>query len=286
MEALDGLTPSILYPLVAVVGLLVGSFLNVVILRLPRALMHEWRDQCRALLELEAEPDAKPAPPGPVRGRSRCPDCGHAIAGYDNIPVLSWLLLRGKCRHCGKPISMRYPSVELVTAIVSVIVIWVLGPSAQGLAGLLLSWTLIAAAGIDLDHKLLPDQLTLPLLWAGLLLNLFGVFTDLDSAVIGAVAGYLSLWLVFHLFRLATGKEGMGYGDFKLLAAIGAWFGWQVLPGVILLASGVGAIVGIGLILARRQGREVPIAFGPFLAAAGWLALVLGDRIQAWWLLP
>jgi len=286
MEALDGLTPSILYPLVAVVGLLVGSFLNVVILRLPRALMHEWRDQCRALLELEAEPDAKPAPPGPVRGRSRCPDCGHAIAGYDNIPVLSWLLLRGKCRHCGKPISMRYPTVELVTAIVSVIVIWVLGPSAQGLAGLLLSWTLIAAAGIDLDHKLLPDQLTLPLLWAGLLLNLFGVFTDLDSAVIGAVAGYLSLWLVFHLFRLATGKEGMGYGDFKLLAAIGAWFGWQVLPGVILLASGVGAIVGIGLILARRQGREVPIAFGPFLAAAGWLALVLGDRIQAWWLLP
>jgi len=286
MEALDGLTPSILYPLVAVVGLLVGSFLNVVILRLPRALMHEWRDQCRALLELEAEPDARPAPPGPVRGRSRCPDCGHAIAGYDNIPVLSWLLLRGRCRHCGKPISMRYPSVELFTAIVSVIVIWVLGPSAQGLAGLLLSWTLIAAAGIDLDHKLLPDQLTLPLLWAGLLLNLFGVFTDLDSAVIGAVAGYLSLWLVFHLFRLATGKEGMGYGDFKLLAAIGAWFGWQVLPGVILLASGVGAIVGIGLILARRQGREVPIAFGPFLAAAGWLALVLGERIQAWWLLP
>lgn len=286
MEALDGLTPSILYPLVAVVGLLVGSFLNVVILRLPRALMHEWRDQCRALLELEAEPDARPAPPGPVRGRSRCPDCGHAIAGYDNIPVLSWLLLRGRCRHCGKPISMRYPSVELFTAIVSVIVIWVLGPSAQGLAGLLLSWTLIAAAGIDLDHKLLPDQLTLPLLWAGLLLNLFGVFTDLDSAVIGAVAGYLSLWLVFHLFRLATGKEGMGYGDFKLQAAIGAWFGWQVLPGVILLASGVGAIVGIGLILARRQGREVPIAFGPFLAAAGWLALVLGERIQAWWLLP
>jgi len=173
----------------------------------------------------------------------------------------------------------------LLTAALSLIVIWQLGPSTAGLAGLALTWTLIAGSGIDLDHKLLPDQITLPLLWTGLLLNLFGVFTDLASAVIGAIAGYLVLWLVFHLFRLVTGKEGMGYGDFKLLAAFGAWFGWQVLPSVILLASGVGAIIGIGLIVVRRMGREVPIAFGPFLAAAGWLVLVSGDWVTRFWLL-
>jgi len=283
MEFLVALHPAALYALVAALGLLVGSFLNVVILRYPVALLHDWRCQCRELLELE--PAADEAPPSVATGRSRCPACTTPIAWYDNVPVLSWLLLRGRCRHCSAPISKRYPAVELLAALLGLIVIWQLGVGPAGLAGLGLTWALIAAAGIDLDHKLLPDQITLPLLWAGLLLNLFGVFTDLESAVIGAIAGYLVLWLVFHLFRLVTGKEGMGYGDFKLLAAIGAWFGWQVLPSVILLASGVGAVVGLGLIALRRMGREVPIAFGPFLAAAGWLVLVGGDAVIEFWLL-
>lgn len=283
MEYLAALHPATLYALVVVLGLLVGSFLNVVILRFPAALVHDWKCQCRELLELEAGLDAAPA--NIASGRSRCPSCGHSIAWYDNIPVISWLLLRGRCRNCGGAISVRYPVVELATAILSVVVIWRLGPDAAGLAGLLFTWVLIAATGIDLDYKLLPDQLTLPLVWLGLFLNVFGIFTDLQSAVIGAIAGYLSLWLVFHVFRLITGKEGMGYGDFKLLAAIGAWFGWQVLPTVILLASGVGAVLGLALIALRRMGREVPIAFGPFLAAAGWLVLVGGDAIVDFWLL-
>ncbi|HKL52302.1 MAG TPA: A24 family peptidase [Wenzhouxiangellaceae bacterium] len=286
MQYLAALHPATLYALVIVLGLLVGSFLNVVILRFPAALIHDWKCQCRELLGLDQQeqgPEAKPA--GVANGRSHCPACGHSIAWYDNVPVISWLVLRGRCRNCGTAISIRYPIVELITALLSVIVIWRLGPTAAGAAGLLLTWTLIAAAGIDLDHKLLPDQLTLPLLWLGLILNVFGVFTDLESAVIGAIGGYLVLWLVFHLFRLATGKEGMGYGDFKLLAAIGAWFGWQVLPTVILLASGVGAILGLVLIALRKMGREVPIAFGPFLAAAGWLVLVGGDAIVDFWLL-
>jgi leader peptidase (prepilin peptidase)/N-methyltransferase len=283
MELLASLHPAALYALVAALGLLVGSFLNVVILRLPAALIHDWKCQCRELLELP--PEEHPAPAGVATGRSRCPKCGTAIAWYDNVPVFSWLWLRRRCRHCSEPVSPRYPVVELATAVASLIVVAALGPTVQGLAGLALTWTLIAATGIDLDHHLLPDQLTLPLVWAGLALNLFGVFTDLESAVIGAIAGYLVLWAVFHLFRLATGKEGMGYGDFKLLAAIGAWFGWQVLPTVILLAAGVGAIIGIALIALRRMGREVPIAFGPFLAAAGWLVLVGGDRVVDFWLL-
>ena len=282
MEYLAALHPAALYALVVVLGLLVGSFLNVVILRFPAALIHDWKCQCRELLGLEGEPDAAPA--NIANGRSRCPSCGCPIAWYDNIPVVSWLVLRGRCRNCDGTISARYPIVELATAILSVIVIWRLGPETAGLTGLLLTWMLIAATGIDLDHQLLPDQLTLPLVWLGLFLNIFGIFTDLESAVIGAIAGYLALWLVFHLFRLVTGKEGMGYGDFKLLAAIGAWFGWQVLPTVILLASGVGAVTGLALIALRRMGREVPIAFGPFLAAAGWLVLVGGDVIVDFWI--
>ena len=267
---------------VAMIGLVVGSFLNVVILRLPRLLVHEWQGQCRELLEIEDDP--APEPPGLVFTRSHCPKCGATIAWYDNIPVLSWLALGAKCRHCKTGISIRYPVVELLTAILSVVVIWKLGPTPAGLAGLVFTWVLIAGSGIDLDHKLLPDQLTLPLLWLGLLLNVFGVFTDLSSAVIGAIAGYGLLWGVFHLFRLATGKEGMGYGDFKLLGAIGAWFGWQVIPVVILIASAVGALVGIALILVRKMGREVPIAFGPFLAAAGWIAMLWGERLMEFWL--
>ena len=283
MAWLASLSPPALYALVAVIGLLVGSFLNVVILRLPARLFHDWKCQCRELLEMKATVPEE-APAGIASGRSRCPKCGTGIAFYDNLPIVSWLLLRGRCRSCGEPIAIRYPVVELATALLSIAVIAVLGPTPEGLAGLALTWSLIAATGIDLDHQLLPDQITLPLIWAGLIANLFGLYTDIESAVIGAVAGYLVLWGVFHLFRLATGKEGMGYGDFKLLAAVGAWFGWQVLPTVILLASGVGAILGLLLILLRRMGRDVPIAFGPFLAAAGWLVLVGGDRVVDFWL--
>ncbi|MDT8408691.1 MAG: A24 family peptidase [Wenzhouxiangellaceae bacterium] len=283
MEWLSSLHPAALYPLVAVIGLVVGSFLNVVILRLPPALIHDWKCQCRELLGIE--PTDEPAPASFATGRSRCPSCKQPIAWYDNMPLASWLALRGRCRHCNSVISARYPVIELLTALLSLVVVWQLGIGAAGLAGLAFTWALIAASGIDLDHKLLPDQITLPLIWLGLLINIFGVFTDLQSAVIGAMAGYLMLWLVFHLFRLATGKEGMGFGDFKLLAAIGAWFGWQVLPTVILLASGVGALIGLALIASRKMGREVPIAFGPFLAAAGWLILVGGEHIVDFWLL-
>ncbi len=282
MAYLADLHPAALYGLTFALGLLVGSFLNVVILRLPARLFHDWRCQCRELLELDTESNEVPA--GIAKGRSRCPACGHGIRAYDNVPVISWLILHGRCRDCGTRISPRYPTVELLTGLLSVAVIAALGPTPAGLAGLAFTWALIAGSGIDLDHKLLPDQITLPLLWLGLLLNIDGMFVDLTSAVIGAAAGYLVLWAVFHLFRLATGKEGMGYGDFKLLGAIGAWFGWQVLPTVILLASAVGAIIGIGLIAIRRMGREVPIAFGPFLAAAGWLVLVFGDRIVDFWM--
>jgi len=282
MAYLADLHPAALYGLTLALGLLVGSFLNVVILRLPARLFHDWRCQCRELLELDTGSDDEPA--GIATGRSRCPACGHGIRSYDNVPVISWLVLRGRCRDCGTRISPRYPTVELLTGLLSVAVIAALGPTPAGLAGLAFTWALVAGSGIDLDHKLLPDQITLPLLWLGLLLNIDGMFVDLTSAVIGAAAGYLVLWAVFHLFRLATGKEGMGYGDFKLLGAIGAWFGWQVLPTVILLASAVGAIIGIGLIAIRRMGREVPIAFGPFLAAAGWLVLVFGDRVVNFWM--
>lgn len=282
MEFLAALHPTALLAMTAVVGLMIGSFLNVVILRLPASLMHEWRCQCRQLLDIESDDEA--LPPTLARGRSHCPQCDSPIAWFDNIPVLSWLVLRGRCRECKGRISFRYPAIELLTAVLSVAVVAILGPTPQAIAGLGLTWALIAAAGIDVEHQLLPDQITLPLLWAGLGLNLFSVYTDLGSAVIGAMAGYLVLWSVYHLFRLVTGKEGMGYGDFKLLAAIGAWFGWQILPSVILLASAVGAVVGIALIAMRRLGREVPMAFGPFLAAAGWLVLVTGDAIIDFWL--
>lgn len=287
MEFLDGLNamhPAALAAAVFVFGLLVGSFLNVVILRLPARLLHDWRCQCRELLEI-GPPEDESAPPGLVVKRSHCPKCGNTIAWYDNVPVLSWLLLKRNCRHCSAPISFRYPLVELATALLSVVVVLHFGASMEALAALVLTWALIAATGIDFDHQLLPDQITLPLLWLGLSVNLcFGLFASLEDAVIGALAGYLTLWLVFHLFRLATGKEGMGYGDFKLLAALGAWLGWQALPIIILLASFVGAAAGITLMIATRRGKDIPIAFGPYLAAAGWIALLWGDQIVDFWL--
>ncbi len=282
-DYLNALHPAVLGAAVFVFGLLVGSFLNVVILRLPARLMHDWRCQCRELLALPAAEEAPP--PGLVKPRSRCPHCGTEIAWYDNLPVISWLILRARCRQCSARISVRYPLVELVTAVLSVVVVSHFGPTPEGLAALLLTWALIAATGIDFDHHLLPDQITLPLLWLGLLLNLWlGLFASLEDAVIGAIAGYGVLWGVFHLFRLLTGKEGMGFGDFKLLAALGAWMGWQVLPVIVLLASLVGAIVGVLLIILARHGRNVPIAFGPYLALAGWIALLWGDRIVDFWL--
>jgi leader peptidase (prepilin peptidase)/N-methyltransferase len=263
----------------ALFGLVTGSFLNVVIHRLPRMLERDWRAQCR---ELNSE-GTTPGNPEPrydlVQPASHCPNCGHGIAAQDNIPVLSYLVLGGKCRHCRTPISLRYPSIEVLTALLTAVVAWRFGVSWQAAVAIPLTWALLALTFIDLDHKLLPDAITLPLLWAGLIVNLFGLFTDLPSAVIGAIAGYLSLWTVYHAFRLLTGKEGMGYGDFKLLAAFGAWLGWQALPLIVLLSSLVGAVTGIALMLFGGHRRGTPIPFGPFLAAAGWIALLWGDAL-------
>jgi leader peptidase (prepilin peptidase)/N-methyltransferase len=272
-------SPAASVALAALMGLLVGSFLNVVIHRLPIMLEREW---ARQAAEMRGETPPEQAVYNLVVPRSACPACGHRITALENIPVLSWLVLRGRCSACASPIPMRYPLVEIITAVLSGLAVWHLGAGTAGIAALVLTWTLIALTGIDLDTQLLPDNLTLPLLWAGLAVNLAGVFTPLDSAVVGAIAGYGSLWTVYWLFKLVTGKEGMGYGDFKLLGALGAWFGWQALPGIILLSSLVGALVGIGLIVFARHGREVPIPFGPYLAGAGLLTLYFGKPIAAY----
>ncbi len=262
---------------VFVFGLIIGSFLNVVILRIPPLLEHDWRCQCRELLQLK--PDEDERPPGIVYARSQCPDCGHQIRAIENIPVLSYLALRGKCASCKTRISPRYPLVELTTAILFTLTIWHFGPTLQGLTAMFLTAFLIALAGIDADHQLLPDNMTLPLLWAGILLNFWSVHTDLAASVMGAIAGYLALWSIYHLFRLLTGKEGMGYGDFKLLGALGAWMGWQMLPLIILLSSVVGAVYGLILMATGKMHRDKPMPFGPFIAAAGWIALIWGEQI-------
>ncbi len=261
-------------------GLIVGSFLNVVIYRLPKILDHHWRRQCIELIGANTDTAEAPDIPGLITPRSRCPHCGHQIRALENIPVVSFLFLRGKCAACGKPISRRYPLVELMSAAMSCVVVWQLGFGVTAAAALLVTWSLIALAFIDYDHQILPDIITLPVLWLGLVLNLSGMFTDINSAVLGAIAGYLSLWLVYHAFKKVTGKEGMGFGDFKLFAAFGAWLGWQALPMIILFASLVGAIVGIISILALGRDRNVPIPFGPYLAAAGWIALLWGRDIM------
>jgi len=338
-----------------ILGLLFGSFLNVVIIRLPRRLMFLWEQQCQEYLanenqttndqskdtaqqESEASPQPAPdsstassasnitaeaqqptpaeaehsetpeplaqastgeppldsdpnqsataadqhssaEPPGIVFEPSHCVECKNPISAWENIPVISYMILRGRCRHCGTGISLRYPIVELITAILSAIVLWQLGPSWAGLGALLMTWSLVALTGIDIDHQLLPDNITLPLLWLGLILNVGEVFTSLNSAVIGAAAGYLSLWLVFQGFRLLTGKEGMGFGDFKLTAALGAWFGWQMLPVIIFTASVTGTIVGVVMMLSGRQQRGQPIPFGPYLAMGGWVAMLWGPEL-------
>lgn len=263
-------------------GLIVGSFLNVVILRLPRRMQAELAEACADLRNEQAEPlpnrwfglDYLITP------ASTCPHCGHAIRAWENIPVLSYLLLRGRCSNCQAQISIRYPLVEALTGLLSLGVVLHFGATPAALAALVLLWGLVALTVIDLDEQLLPDQLTLPLLWLGLLVNIDSLFTDLTSAVIGAAAGYLSLWLVFQVFRLITGREGMGYGDFKLLAVFGAFLGWQMLPLVILLSSLIGAIIGIGLVVLRGRDRQIPIPFGPYLAVAGFVALLWGEQIN------
>lgn len=260
----------------AIIGLALGSFLNVVIHRLPKIMDAEWRAQCAEIEGREL----------PEQGRynllvpsSHCPHCQTPLRPYDNVPLLSYLLLLGRCRQCHAAISPRYPAVEALTAILSALVAWQFGWSVQGVLALALTWTLIALTFIDADTTLLPDSMTLPLLWLGLLANVFGVFAPLEEAVIGAAVGYLSLWSVYWLFKLATGREGMGYGDFKLLAALGAWLGYTMLLPIILLSSIVGAVVGGGLMLMARRGRDIPIPFGPYLAAAGFLTLLVGDRL-------
>jgi leader peptidase (prepilin peptidase)/N-methyltransferase len=269
-----------------VLGLMVGSFLNVVIHRLPKMMELGWRQQCAELLHGDDADNPSPASGGDetaqhapynlIIPRSACPHCNHAISAWENIPIASYLMLRGKCKGCGAAISPRYPVIEAISGMLCAYAAWHFGFGWTAADALLLIWALLALTAIDIDTQLLPDDITLPLLWAGLLFNLNGVFTNLSSAVLGAVIGYLALWSVYWLFKLVTGKEGMGYGDFKLLAALGAWLGWQMLPLIILLSSLVGAMVGITLIVALKHGRNIPIPFGPYLAGGGLIALFWG----------
>lgn len=264
-----------------VIGLMVGSFLNVVIYRLPKMMEREWQRGCA---ELHGEEIAEQPKFNLVTPRSCCPHCQHKISALENIPLLSYLALRGKCRACKQPISLRYPLIEALTGMLAGLISWHFGYSGMAVAAWVFTFALIALTFIDFDTRLLPDDITLPLLWLGLLFNLNGGFTDIHSAIIGAVAGYLSLWSVYWLFKIITGKEGMGYGDFKLLAAIGAWFGWQLLPAVILLSSLAGSIIGIGLIVLARQKRDIPIPFGPYLALGGICALFFGAELSTLYL--
>lgn len=258
--------------------MVVGSFLNVVILRLPARLMHGWRQQSRELLEIQEEAADAP-PPGLVWESSHCPQCKHKLGVLENIPLVSWLALRGRCRHCKAPISIQYPVVELLAGICSAAIVWKLGASWQAGAGLLLTWILIALSGIDLRTQLLPDQLTVPLLWIGLLLSLLPLFVGSTASILGAAIGYLSLWSVYWLFKFATGKEGMGYGDFKLLGALGAWMGPVALLPIVLMSSLIGAIVGGAFLVLRGHDRATPIPFGPFIAVSGWVWFLFADPL-------
>jgi leader peptidase (prepilin peptidase)/N-methyltransferase len=269
-------SPLIFTGVCAVLGLLVGSFLNVVIHRLPKMLERGWHAQCA---ELRGEETAPGEPYNLLTPRSACPHCHHAISALENIPVLSYLLLRGKCRGCHAAISLRYPIIEAISGILCGFAAWHFGFGLAAIGAILLIWALLALTAIDFDTQLLPDDITLPLIWIGLLFNLYGTFTTLHDAVLGAIAGYIALWAVYWLFKLATGKEGMGYGDFKLLAALGAWLGWQLLPLIIILSSLVGAVIGITLIVAVKRGRDIPIPFGPYLAGGGLIALFWGQTL-------
>lgn len=286
-------SPALFVAVCLILGLVIGSFLNVVIHRVPIMMERQWREQCAELEQPDlaatlpaAAADAPKERFNLVVPRSACPACKAPITALQNIPILSYVFLRGRCANCGVHISVRYPIVEALTGILSAAVAWKLGFGWPAAAGLVLTWFLVALAFIDIDHQLLPDSLTLPLVWLGLLLSLFApapgmapIPVDMRSSIIGAIAGYLSLWTVYHLFRLLTAKEGMGYGDFKLLAALGAWLGWRMLLPTVLIAAAVGAVAGIALLAARGQNRSTPIAFGPFLAAAGWLMLMFGREL-------
>lgn len=268
-------------------ALIIGSFLNVVIHRLPIMMEREWREQCQ---ELNSTPSENDIPEGRfdlVVPRSRCPSCGHLISAWQNIPVVSYLLLGGKCGHCKDSISARYPLVEMLTAVLAALCAWRFGFGWEAIMAVLLTLALVAISMIDADTQLIPDSIVLPLIWSGLLISLFHPMTGSETlfiapkeAIVGAIAGYLSLWTVYQLFKLVTGKEGMGYGDFKLLAALGAWLGWQQLPQIILMSAVVGAVVGISLMVFRKHERSVPIPFGPYLAAAGWITMLWGDTIK------
>ncbi len=273
--------PVIMWSAAIAVGLCVGSFLNVVIHRTPKMLERQWQLQCA---ELSGAAAATTPPYNLVVPGSQCPACARPIRAIENIPIVSWLALRGKCSGCGVAIPSRYPFVELLGALAAVAAMARFGLSAQGLAAAVFLWTLLALTFIDFDTQLLPDNLTLPLLWAGLIVNLWGLFTPLGHAVVGAVAGYLSLWTVYWLFKLLRNKEGMGYGDFKLLAALGAWLGWEALPLIVLLSSVVGAVIGIGLIVFKGRDHNIPLAFGPYLAVAGVVALFWGKMLVALYL--
>ncbi len=275
-------SPLLLIGLTGLLGVMVGSFLNVVIYRLPIMLRYGWRVECLVFLGLPAE--AAPAPVNLLWPGSHCPACQTVIKAYDNIPLLSYLLLGGRCRACGEKISLRYPLVELLAGFSAGLLAWRFGWSpALGFA-LILSWALLALSAIDIDQQLLPDSICLPVLWLGLLVNVFSVFSDCRDAIIGAIAGYLSLWIIYQLFKLLTGKEGMGYGDFKLLALCGAWLGWQVLPIIVLMASLFGTLAGIYQLSRHKLALGQPMAFGPYLAAAGWLALVWGQELNSLYL--
>lgn len=270
-------SPALLLTTAFVIGLVVGSFLNVVILRLPVMMERAWQVDAAAILDQDAPAQAQASL---VTPGSACPDCDAPIKAWHNVPVLGYLWLRGRCAACGARISLQYPLVELATGLLSLAVVWHFGFNVEAGLALVATWFLVALTGIDWRTQFLPDGLTLPLLWLGMVASLGGWFASPTEAIIGAVAGYLALWSVYHLFRLVTGKEGMGYGDFKLLAGLGAWLGWQALPLIVILASGVGAVVGVAMTLSGRLERGNPMPFGPFLAAAGWLALVAGDTIM------
>ena len=272
------LYPTLFFILVLILGLLVGSFLNVVIYRLPVMMQREWRCDCLEFLEQKAEKPTQTL--NLLLPRSRCGNCGHQITALENIPIVSYLALKGQCSSCHTHISIQYPLVELFTGIISFLVAWHFGVSIQTVCALIFSWSLIAASGIDIGHKLLPDNITFPLLWLGILLSFFNVFVDLESSVIGAMAGYMSLWSVYIVFKLITGKEGMGHGDFKLLAMLGAWIGWELLFVIILTSSVVGATIGISMILLKKTSRATQKPFGPYLAGAGWITLLYGEELN------
>ena len=281
--------PTVAYLFALILGLIIGSFLNVVIYRLPIMLIDGWKQDCvnflseqdKAFTYKYRKPDS---PFNLATPSSSCPQCQHKISALENIPILSYLFLKGRCKNCKAKIPLRYPSIELLSGLITLTVVYYLGISWQSLFALVLSWNLIAMSGIDYDHQYLPDSLTLPFIWAGLLINSFSIFIDLQSAVIGAIAGYMILWLVYHVFKLITKKEGMGYGDFKLLALFGAWFGWQSLAAIIILSSLAGAIIGIGLIIFKKQSISKKIPFGPYLAVAGWIFMLWGQSINSWYL--